>query len=136
MQMDIPADWIKIKVNDKFAFWIPPGLAAVRVRGVDSHVQRWETEKIVVHFDFGRFSDPLTLYSRKKSHVVTAEQISGRSATIVSFERDDGWQFTAIHFPDLGKDTSGQVVKLTLVVETDPKVSKEVPLKIVKSVLL
>lgn len=132
--MIVPTDWMKVNVNDRFAFWIPPGLVAADAQGIDSYIQRWESEDIIVHFDYGRFSDPLTSYSRKKSYEPTTEQISGYSASIVSFEFDNGWWFTAIHFPDLRRDSFGQVIKLTLVAETSPRVDKEVPLKIVKSV--
>jgi len=88
IQVDIPTDWTEVKVNDKFMFWVPPKLIAVDVRAIDSHVQRWESQDIIVHFDYGRFSDPLTFYSRKKSYETITEQISGYSATIVSFERE------------------------------------------------
>jgi len=132
--MEIPTDWKKVEAGGKFTFWIPPALEEVGVRAIDSTVRRWEGKEMMVHFDYGRFSDPLTLYSEKKLFETASELIDNRSARIVSFERVDGWYLTAVHFPELGKDKYQRTLKLTLVVESAPGVSKEVPTTIVKSV--
>ena len=132
--MSVPTDWKEVRVNDAFVFWIPPDLMPVDVRGPDSLVQRWESADMIVHLDYGRYSDPLTFYSRKKSYESVTKQISGYDGTLISFEREDGWRATAVHFPDVGRDSFGQVLKLTLFVETAPTVSREVPLMLVESV--
>jgi hypothetical protein len=134
--MDVPTDWIRIEADGRFTFWLPPGLLEQDTRGIDSYVRRWESQNMLVHFDYGRFSDPLTLYSAQKGYEATTTRVSGYPVRIVSFERDNGWRFTAVHFSDLGQDTAGQVVKLTLVVESSPQVAADWPSKIVKSVVL
>jgi len=132
--VSIPRNWMRIEANNKFSFWLPPALVARDVRSHDSYERRWESKDMVVHFDYGRFSDPLTLYSRKNSYEAATERIGSYTTTIVSFQQDDGWRFTAAHFPDLGSDQFGRTVKLTLAVDTNPKVPKDVPLKIVRSI--
>jgi len=132
--MNIPIDWKKVEVKNVFAIWLPPTLREEYVSAVDSSVRRWANENIIVHFDLGRFSDPLTLYSQKRAFEMSSEQIDGVTATLVSFHQDNGWYLTAVHFPDLGKDRFGQTVKLTLVVEAKAIVDKQVPLRIVRSV--
>jgi len=125
---------MRIEANNEFCFWLPPALVASDKLSHDSYVRRWESKDVVVHFDYGRFSDPLTLYSRKNSYEAATERIGGYTTTIVSFQRDDGSRFTAAHFPDLGSDQFGRTVKLTLAVDTHPKVPEDVPLKIVRSI--
>ena len=132
--MSIPRNWMRIEANNEFCFWLPPALVASDKLSHDSYVRRWESKDVVVHFDYGRFSDPLTLYSRKNSYEAATERIGGYTTTIVSFQRDDGSRFTAAHFPDLGSDQFGRTVKLTLAVDTHPKVPEDVPLKIVRSI--
>jgi hypothetical protein len=132
--MGLPNDWIKIEDNNKFTFWIPPGLREAKIHPIDSHLRRWESENLVVQFDYGQFSDPLTLYSRKGQYKTTNDQISNYAANIISFQRDSGWHFNGAHFPDLGKDSYGHVIKITLTVESGPEVDRELPLKIVRSI--
>lgn len=132
--MDLPSDWVQIEAAGTFSFWLPPDLAEVSTRGIDSVVRRWESEDLTALMDYGRFSDPLTEYSAQKSYQETSEQIAGHAARIVSFRQDDGWAFTAVHFPNLGSNASGHTLKLTLVVKSSPQLSQDVPLQIVRSV--
>ena len=125
---------MRIEANNKFSFWLPPTLVARDVQSHDSYMRRWESKDMVVKFDYGRYSDPLTFYSRKNSYEAATERIGGYATKIVSFQRDDDWRFTAAHFPDLGSEQFGRTVKLTLTVDTNPKVPRDVPLKIVRSV--
>jgi hypothetical protein len=64
------------------------------------------------------------------------EKTDNYSARIVSFEKDNGWNFVGVHFPDLGKNKFDQIIKLTLVVESAPKIDKEIGSRIVKSTSL
>jgi hypothetical protein len=132
--MNIPEDWIKVEVAKKFIFWLPPNLIIGHDRGIDSFVQQWKGNNIRIELDYGRFSDPLTLYSRKRSYNAVVDRVGGYVATVVSFQEDDGWNFVGIHFPDLGKDTFGQAVKMTLIMRTDPRIGKQIPLKIIESI--
>ena len=132
--VDVPAGWAEIRVDEKFAFALPPGMAPVETRSLDSNVQRWEGQGLVVHFDYGRFSDPLTLYARKPGYVASTERIAGRTASVVSFNLEGRQRFTAVHFPDVGRDPYNQVLKLTLVVESSPDSEAKLPLQIIHSV--
>lgn len=132
--MDIPNDWIKVEIADKFRFWLPPFIKEVHTQGIDSFTRKWKSDDFIVYFDYGRFSDPLTLYSRKKSYIIRTDQINIHTVTIVSFKRDNDWNFTGVHFPDLGKDDFGQTMKLTVIVEAAPAANKENPLKIIRSI--
>jgi hypothetical protein len=132
--MGVPADWTEVKAGGPCTFRIPKELVATDGRGIDSQVQIWQSKDIVVKADFGRFSDPLTFYTREKGYETTTKETDSGPATIVSFERKDGWHVTAIHFPEVERDAFGRVLKLTLYVETLPDVGSEVPIKIVHSV--
>jgi uncharacterized protein YijF (DUF1287 family) len=134
--VDVPTDWKVVRINNKFSFWIPPSVTEVEGRSIDSYSRRWKGDDITINFDYGLFSDPLTLYSRKKSYQITNEKIDNYSARIVSFQRDNGWSFVGVHFPELGKNKFDQIVKLTLVVESGPKIDKEIGSRIVKSISL
>jgi uncharacterized protein YijF (DUF1287 family) len=134
--VDVPTDWIIVRINNKFNFWIPPSVIEVEGRSIDSYSRRWKGDDIAINFDYGPFSDPLTLYSRKKSYQITNEKIDNYSARIVSFQKDNDWNFVGIHFPDLGKNKFDQIIKLTLVVESGPKIDKEIGSRIAKSISL
>jgi len=133
-ELDTPSDWIEIEVNDRFSFQLPSILKEVDVKGIDSFVRRWESQDLIVHFDYGLYSDPLTMYTKKKSYEATLDNIGGHSTSIVSFQKEDGWYFMAVHFHDLGRDRWGRIVKLTFIVESSQHVKREVPLRIVKSI--
>jgi hypothetical protein len=132
--MEVYQDWTLVEVDDKFSLRLPASLTKRGTRPIDSDTRRWEGPDLIVHSDYGRFSDPLTTYSRKKSHRAETASIGGDQATIVSFEQDNGWLFTAVHFPNLGEDAFGGILKLTLVVESSPEVDPGVPMRIVTSV--
>ncbi len=129
-------DWKVVRINDTFSFQIPPLVIEVEGRSVDSYSRYWKGDDITINFDYGRFSDPLTLYSRKNSYQITNEKINNYSARIVSFQRENGWNFIGVHFQALGKNKFDQIIKLTLVVETGPKIDKEIGSRIIKSIRL
>ena len=76
------------------------------------------------------------MYSRKKSYQITSKNIDDYPARMVSFEKDNGWNFVGVHFSDLGRNKFDQIIKLTLVVESAPKINKEIGSRIVKSIRL
>lgn len=136
IKVNVPTDWIKIQVNNIFSFWVPSSVKEVESRSIDSYSRRWKGDDIVLNIDYGPFSDPLTLYSRKKSYQITSKNIENYPARIVSFEKDSGWNFVGVHFSDLGRNKFDQIIKLTLVVESAPKIDKEIGSRIVKSIRL
>ena len=127
-------DWIQVQISDRFSFSIPPFVREVEGESIDSYSRRWKGDDIAINIDYGIFSDPLTLYSKKKSYRVFDEKIDNNLARIVSFQKEDGWNFIGIHFPDLGKNKFNQTIKLTLVVEVSPKMDNQIGFKIIKSI--
>ncbi len=128
------AGWVTVDADGKFTLSLPASLVPVQQRSVDSLARRWKGEQLVVHFDYGRYADPLIFYRDKKGYRAFTDQIDARPALVVEFERDDGWRFTAAHFADLGPDPFGQTIKLTVVVESGPGVGSDIPFRIVRSV--
>ena len=134
MQVEPPENWMKIEVNTQFAFWLPNFMNEVEVQAIDSSVRRWQSKDMIVTFDYGRFSDPLSTYDDQRAYELFETQVSEQQAKIIHFKRDNGWWFTAIHFPFLKKDTFGPALKLTLVVETSPNMGKEISIRILNSI--
>jgi hypothetical protein len=133
-ELDTSFDWIEIEVHDRFSFQLPSNLKEVDIKGIDSFVRRWESQDLIVHFDYGLYSDPLTTYTKKKLYKATLDNIDGHLTSIISFQKEDGWYFMAVHFHDLGRDRWGRIVKLTFIVENSQDAKREVPLRIVKSI--
>lgn len=134
VQVVTTRNWIQVQITDKCSFMVPPALVEVKARSIDSHSRGWKGNGITVNFDYGLFSDPLTLYSNKLSFHISEEKIDGLQARIVWFQKDDGWNIIGIHFLDLGKNNYNQTIKLTVVVEIGPNVDKEIGFRIIKSV--
>lgn len=132
--MDATIEWTRTETNAGFSFLLPSTLVPSGGQGIDSNIQRWQSKDLAVNYDYGRFSDSLTLYSRKKNYRASTLLLEGYTATLVSFERDDGWRFTGIHFPDLGRDRFDRTIKLTLVVEASAEINEGVSEKILRSI--
>jgi hypothetical protein len=130
----VDAGWDMVDADGKFTFSLPKSLVPVEQRSVDSLVRRWEGKQLAVHFDYGRYADPLITYRDKKGYRGTTAQIDNHPVSVVEFERDHGWRFTAVHFSDLGSDLFGQTVKLTVVAESGPNIEKDIPWRILRSV--
>ena len=128
-------NWINVDAED-FSFSIPERLSEVPTKGLDSAVRRWESSDITIQSDYGRFSDPLDSYTAFEAYQETSDRIDGRATKIVSFQQDNGWNFTAVHFPDAGTAAEGKINKLTIVVEASPQIDAEIPLQNVRSVRL
>jgi hypothetical protein len=89
----------------------------VEGQSIDSYSRRWKADNIAINFDYGIFSDPLALYSKRKSYRAFDEKIDNNLASVVSFQKEDGCNFIGAYFPDLDKNKFNQTIKLTLVVE-------------------
>lgn len=127
-------DWEKVDFEGKFEFSLPAGLSEVREQGIDSSVARWEGEGITVRIDYGVFSDPLTSYGGRPNFRLSDAEIGDRAARIVSFDQSDGKHLVAAHFHGFAKERRTARDKLTIVVETEPSVKREVASRIIRSV--
>jgi hypothetical protein len=105
----------EIAVGDVLVFSSPVEMAPVAAQGIDSAVNEWRGEQLLVRTDYGLFVDPLTGYKNRPNLQVFEEPIDGQPARAVTFDQADGSRFTAVHFPDLGR-LGAAPKKLTLVV--------------------
>ena len=126
--------WKKANFEGEFEFSLPAALSETKEQGIDSSVTRWEGEGITIRVDYGMFSDPLTSYVKRPNYHLSNEEIGNRAARVVSFNQDDGRHLVAAHFHDLAEGKSANRGKLTVVVETEPSVGREVASRIVRSI--
>lgn len=98
-----PLGWVQIDAGN-FSFYVPPGVNAVPLQGMDSLVGAYQGDFISVGFDYGVYSDPLD-YTRLPGYRSRHERIGGKSAKIVSFySPGTGHSFDyaiAVHFPEV-----------------------------------
>lgn len=80
-----------------FSLYAPPGWEFHQKQGIDSYVGEFSGESILLHFDYGLYSNPLE-EEKPPKYTVTHEQIGGKKAKIVS-PQTDGKGLTAIYFP-------------------------------------
>jgi hypothetical protein len=102
----LPPSWVTIDAR-QFTFSAPPDLRAVPVRGIDSYVGRYTNQTVVLSFDYGWYSDPLTdNYKQRANYKKEHTKVDGRKAVIVTFSRPSEQHAfdhcIGIHFPDLG----------------------------------
>jgi len=94
-----------------FSFYAPPDMKSLPVQGVDSFVGEYHGDSITLHFDYGRFSNPLenrdgTGVSEYSSQV---ELIGGKNAKVVSLH-SYGEKLVGVYFPSAG----GEGIRLTV----------------------
>lgn len=126
-------NWKKANFEGEFEFSLPAAMSEAKEQGIDSNVARWEGEGITVRVDYGMFSDPLTSYVGRPNYHLSNEEISKRAARVVSFDQDDGRHLLAAHFHSLAKGKTADRANLTIVVETEPSVGREVASRIIRS---
>lgn len=106
VQQAVPAGWQKIDAKGHFTFYVPPGMKAGDVRGIDSYVGAYRNAEMRVSFDYGWYSDPLNSYSKGPEYKESFVELSGRKAKLVTFiqpEVADGFRhMAAVHFEDVG----------------------------------
>jgi hypothetical protein len=87
--------WVKLEAG-AFSLYAPPGWQFHKEQGIDSYVGKFTGDGIVLHFDYGLYSNPLDEATAPK-YTVTHEEIEGRKAKIVS-PRVPGTRLTAVYF--------------------------------------
>jgi hypothetical protein len=77
--------WSRIDAG-KFHFLLPSDFREVKVQPIDSYVRCFQTRdsSIIVSFDWGSFSDPLTDNYASRQTESCSEQIGGRMARVVT----------------------------------------------------
>jgi RNA polymerase sigma factor (sigma-70 family) len=75
--------WTKIDADGKFSFDLPSFVKKKDVRGIDSFVGRYTSERFDVHFDYGMYSgDPGQFSKNKPGYSESSETIGHRVAKI------------------------------------------------------
>jgi hypothetical protein len=127
-----PAGWRKINANDFFTFYLPPNMKhAEDVNGIDSFVQEYRADGIVIRFDYGWYSGTLSDLSRKKNFRGVNTRIGGRRARVGTYhdpKREGLKYFAGVHFP------LGGVVKLTMWAECEGPAEQETAKKVFYSI--
>jgi hypothetical protein len=83
-----------------FSILAPSGWGFRQSQGVDSYVGEFAGDGVVLHFDFGRYSNPLE-EEKKPTYVVVHKSIGGRPAKIAS-PRTPGYGITGVYFRNVG----------------------------------
>ena len=101
-----PPNWIRVNVKN-VSFYIPGDMKKAPVRGEDSIVEMYQNNRIVLSYDYGRFSDSLKDKSENESYSERTEEIGGKQARIVSYRHETSFypsfsNVLAIHFADVG----------------------------------
>lgn len=78
-----------------FALSAPQGWEFHEEQGIDSYVGKFAGDGIKLHFDYGRYSNPLNDATAPK-YTISDEKVGGRKAKIVS-PRSPGTGLTAIY---------------------------------------
>jgi hypothetical protein len=73
------ADWQQIK-NHTFSFLAPPSLTKADVTGIDTFVEEYVSERLVLHFDYGTFAS--TFNSWPKDIPLESMVIDGHPAAL------------------------------------------------------
>ncbi|HBN15239.1 MAG: hypothetical protein CMQ46_02820 [Gammaproteobacteria bacterium] len=86
--------------NEFFLFYVPSDMQQLEGHGIDSFVQRFESENIKLSFDYGRYSNNFNGWPEDTRYREVV--ISGKPARIgtVRFEFREGFPFsTKVYFP-------------------------------------
>jgi len=77
--------WSRIDAG-KFHFRLPSDFREVKIRPIDSYVRSFQTRdsSIIVNFDWGAFSDPLTDNYATRQTESCSERIGGRMARVIT----------------------------------------------------
>lgn len=78
-----PEGWTRYDMRS-FSFWAPEGMTEIAVQPIDSYVRQFSGHGMVLIFDYGLYSHPLT--GAKRSHY---ESIDGQIARLASYDNFD-----------------------------------------------
>jgi hypothetical protein len=93
-----PTGWQKLETG-AFSLYGPPGWELRKRQGFDSYVAELAGDGMVLSFDFGRYSNPLS-DAQEPSYVIVYEVVHGVNAKIVS-PKKPGQGITGIYFPSV-----------------------------------
>ncbi len=95
MSLTANEQWKKIDDGGKgksngegMTFRLPPDLIDQKVQGIDSSVGQYKSDSIILSFDYGMYSDPLTSYSKRPDYQESEIKIDGRVAKKIIYKDD------------------------------------------------
>lgn len=103
----VPNNWQQVDASGYFTFLIPEDMVELYVRGVDSYIGAYRNDKIVLLFDYGRYSGSAKNLS---------ETIDGKNAKIIDEKRETEYDgqvyesFSQVRFEDIDEG----VINLTM----------------------
>jgi hypothetical protein len=95
-----PTGWYKVDAGP-FSIIAPPGWEFHQLPGFDSYVGEFAGDRIVLTFDFGKYSNGYLKKVKKPEYVIAHESIGGFSAKVVS-PRTPGHGVTGVYFRNVG----------------------------------
>jgi hypothetical protein len=126
-----PTGWQEIETGT-FSLYIPPGWRFRKLQGFDSHVGEFFGDGVVLNFDFGQYSDPLS-EDDEPSYVVSHLVIDGMAAKTVS-SRNPGHGITGVYFPSVSPPDSLSRDSLSIVSQDLTAAEQEVVLGIFRTI--
>ncbi|MCH7706541.1 MAG: hypothetical protein IIB33_05790, partial [Chloroflexi bacterium] len=96
-----PEDWATVnadRLSDRgFSLRLPPGWQLRELQGIDSYVGEIVGGGVLLHFDYGIYSNRLP-YEDDPAYTVTYEEIGGRQAKLVRSHEGEAEGVTGVYF--------------------------------------
>jgi hypothetical protein len=90
-KIDIEGGWKTIDAEGKFSFDLPQSMNKKEVLPMDSFVQHYVGDGMLVIFDYGWFSDPLDRYESEPEYWREQKKVGGFDATLIGYKPDADW---------------------------------------------
>jgi len=98
----VSPDWIRVDASGRFSFAVPPALKKTKAVGIDSYVEEYRSEAMVLAFDYGQYSNKLNNDEGNFDYRARFITIGGRNAKLVTWtfkSPTDGFKyFAAVYF--------------------------------------
>ncbi len=132
---DIEGGWKTIDAEGKFSFDLPQSMNKKEVRPLDSFVQQYVGDGMLVTFDYGWFSDPLDRYESEPEYWREQKKVDGYDATLIGYKPDADWgKYNAgIAFRNITNDGI-QFNHLTMSISYNNSEDKNTTIKILESI--
>lgn len=127
--------WKTIDAEGKFSFDLPQSMNKKEVRPLDSFVQQYVGDGMLVIFDYGWFSDPLNRYESEPEYWREQKKVGGFDATLITYKPDGdlGKYYAGIAFRNI-KNDGIQPNHLTMSVLYNNSEDKNTAIKILESI--
>ncbi len=126
--------WKTIDAGGKFSFDLPQNMNKEEVQPIDSFVQQYVGDGMLVSFDYGWYSDPLDRYESEPEYWREQRKVGGFNATLIGykFDGDLGKYHAGIAFRNITND--GIPNHLTMSIFYNNPEDKNTAIKILESI--